>query len=117
MVKTLQNLIFFFFLITIFSCNNSNQITIEKINGSPNYEDAKLSLMEVDKIEDEYYFSFETNNYELGIQTSNEFNYNLANSDKGQHIHFIVNNDPYSDHYYENFTKKIEEGDILIAFL
>mgnify|MGYP001176496207 CR=1 FL=1 len=31
MIKTLQNLIFFFFLITIFSCNNSNQITIEKI--------------------------------------------------------------------------------------
>ncbi len=117
MIKTLQNLIFFFFLFTIFSCNNSNQITIKKINGSPNYENAKLSLIEVNEVENEYSFSFETNNYELGIQTSNEFNYNLANSDKGQHIHFIVNNDPYSAHYSENFTKKIDQGDILLAFL
>ena len=117
MIKTLQNLIFFFFLFTIFSCNNSNQITIKKINGSPNYENAKLSLIEVNEVENEYSFSFETNNYELGIQTSNELNYNLANSDKGQHIHFIVNNDPYSAHYSENFTKKINQGDILLAFL
>jgi hypothetical protein len=73
--------------------------------------------MEVNEIENEYSFSFETNNYELGIQTSNEFNYNLANSGKGQHIHFIVNNGPYSAHYSENFTKKIDEGDILLAFL
>ena len=117
MIKTLQNLIFFFFLFTIFSCNNSNQITIKKINGSPNYENAKLSLIEVNEVENEYSFSFETNNYELGIQTSNEFNYNLANSGKGQHIHFIVNNGPYSAHYSENFTKKINQGDILLAFL
>ena len=117
MIKTIQNLIFFFFLFAIFSCNNSNQITIKKINGSPNYENAKLSLIEVNEVENEYSFSFETNNYELGIQTSNEFNYNLANSDKGQHIHFIVNNDPYSAHYSENFTKKINQGDILLAFL
>ena len=44
------------------------------------------------------------------LQTIKEFDYELANSAKGQHIHFIVNNGPYSAHYSNNFEKDIENG-------
>ena len=99
MIKMLQNLTFFCLLFTFFSCSSSNEITITKVEGSPTYENAKLSMTDVVKVDNEYSFSFELSNYELGIQTKNDFDNLLANSDKGQHIHFIVNNDPYSAHY------------------
>jgi hypothetical protein len=42
----------------------------------------------------------------------------LANSGKGQHIHFILDNDPYSAHYEPSFTKDLEPGNhLLVAFL
>jgi len=42
----------------------------------------------------------------------------LANSDKGQHIHFIVNNGPYSAHYINNFKKKLNDNNnVILAFL
>ena len=56
--------------------------------------------------------------YELGLQTLKDFRYTLANSAKGQHIHFIVNNDPYSAHYNEKFSKKLEgDSNVILAFL
>jgi hypothetical protein len=117
MLKKIQNLFFFFFVFLFFSCDDSKKITITKVNGSPSYENAKLSITDLAKDKDEYSFLFDSSNYELGIQTPKDFDYQLANSDKGQHIHFIVNNDPYSAHYSENVTKKIEEGDVILAFL
>ena len=42
----------------------------------------------------------------------------LANSDKGQHIQLIIDNDPYSAHYEPGFTKEVETGHhYAIAFL
>ena len=42
----------------------------------------------------------------------------MANSAKGQHIHFIVNNGPYSAHYTNNFKKKLNnENSVILAFL
>ncbi|WP_233188676.1 hypothetical protein [Tenacibaculum sp. SG-28] len=42
----------------------------------------------------------------------------MANSGKGQHIHFILNNQPYSAHYEANFSKDIPKGvHHLVAFL
>ena len=117
MIKILQNLTFFCLLLTFFSCTSSNEITINKVEGSPTYENAKLSMTDVVEVDNEYSFSFELSNYELGIQTKNDFDYRLANSDKGQHIHFIVNNDPYSAHYSSKFSKEVQEGDVLLAFL
>ena len=63
-------------------------------------------------------FNFEVDNYELGIQTENEFKFKLANSAKGQHIHFIENNGPYSAHYTKKFEKKLKDGNnVILAFL
>ena len=44
--------------------------------------------------------------------------YDLANSAKGQHIHFILNNGPYSAHYDQNFDYELPEGNnVVLAFL
>lgn len=97
-------------------------ITLEKLEGSPAYEDAVLQFdAPADlKIADggEVNFSFTVNNYELGAQTESQNAELLANSGKGQHIHFILNNQPYSAHYEPNFTKDIPDGvHHLVAFL
>ena len=42
----------------------------------------------------------------------------MANSAKGQHIHFIVNNGPYSAHYNDNFETKLNnKNNLILAFL
>ena len=105
-------------LVLFTSCMNETEVTIKKVSGSPEYVNAKLSLKEPIITEDGYEFSFDVVNYELGMQTLKNFDYQLANSEKGQHIHFIVNNDPYSAHYEEKFSKKFEgDSNLILAFL
>ena len=114
-MKKFLTLILFSFLLIFMSCKN--EVKLNKITGSPNYENSKLSLSQPTKTKNGYSFSFEVNDYELGLQTIKEFDYELANSAKGQHIHFIVNNGPYSAHYSNNFEKDIENGSVVLAFL
>ena len=101
------------------SCKIEPEITITKVKGSPEYPNAKLSLDKAKDIENHSYeFSFNVRDYKLGMQTLKDFDYQLANSAKGQHIHFIVNNGPYSAHYEDSFTKNIKKGNnIVLAFL
>tara|TARA_B100000963_G_C22509152_1_gene617483 strand:- start:16 stop:723 length:708 start_codon:yes stop_codon:yes gene_type:complete len=100
------------------SCKIDSKITIHKVQGSPEYSNSKINLNEPVAIEDVYEFSFDVINYELGMQTLKNFDYKIANSAKGQHIHFIVNNGPYSAHYNEKFSKKIEgDNNVILAFL
>ena len=114
MTKNITLLFVFLFA----SCNNETEISITKVLGSPEYENAKLSLEDPIISEDGYEFSFNVDRYELGIQTLKDFEYSLANSAKGQHIHFIVNNDPYSAHYNDKFSKKLEgDSNVILAFL
>ena len=105
-------------LVFFSSCNIETEITIHKVQGSPEYSNAKINLNDLVAHEDGYEFSFDVEGYELGMQTLKNFDYELANSAKGQHIHFIVNNDPYSAHYEDTFTKKFQESsNVILAFL
>ena len=101
------------------SCDNSKKITLTKLEGSPPYLNAKISTASITLgNENEYAFSFDVSDYELGAQTINNVESQLANSGKGQHIHFIVNNGPYSAHYIHNFKKKLNnENNVILAFL
>ena len=99
------------------SCGSSENITITKLEGSPKYENSKISSVNATKNDSIYSFSFEIENYELGAQTINNVNNDLANSTKGQHIHFIVNNGPYSAHYNQDFSAYVNDGDVVLAFL
>ena len=101
------------------SCDNSKKITLSKLEGSPPYLDAKISTASITLGDDnEYNFSFDISEYELGAKTTNNIENQLANSGKGQHIHFIVNNGPYSAHYTNNFKKKLNDNNnVILAFL
>ena len=63
-------------------------------------------------------FEFDIENFELGVQTEGERSRILANSEQGQHVHFIHNNGPYSAHYENSFDKTLNEGNnVVLAFL
>ncbi len=98
------------------------KISIAPLTDSPAYADAKLMLntpetmtiAEVGEVD----FDFTLENYVLGDQTQSTNAQKLANSGKGQHIHFILNNQPYSAHYEPNIKKEIPAGvHHLVAFL
>jgi hypothetical protein len=120
----MKNFCFVFSAICIlFSCSNSNSIRLTKVEGSPEYETSKLYLNNVVKSSDTlgangYFFNYGVENYELGAQTIKEFDYSLANSQKGQHIHVIINNGPYSAKYQSSFEQKLySENNVVLAFL
>ena len=114
----MKKFIILLLLILFASCKLEPEITIHKVEGSPEYLNAKINLNKPLATEDGYEFSFDVISYELGIQTLKNFDYQLANSAKGQHIHFIVNNNPYSAHYSEKFSKKLEgDSNVILAFL
>jgi hypothetical protein len=63
-------------------------------------------------------FDFQVGNFDLGAASPMREGLQLANSEKGQHIHFIVNNGPYSAHYEPSFQKELLEGNnVVLAFL
>lgn len=98
------------------------EITLEKLEASPAYSDAVLQMQAPANTTiaegGEVSFDFTVSNYELGAQTDSPNAQQLANSGKGQHIHFILNNQPYSAHYESSFAKEIPKGvHHLVAFL
>lgn len=98
-------------------------ISIEKFEDSPAYSSSSLKLVKPDNMTiakaGEVDFTFEVGDYELGAQTEkNGMAANLANSGNGQHIHFILDNEPYSAHYEPEFKREMPEGThYLVAFL
>ena len=101
---------------------NDKEITLSPLKNSPAYENSSLKLKSPsnDMIADgkSINFSFDVENYELATQTEGAKENMLANSDKGQHIHLIIDNDPYSAHYEPDFTKDLEPGKhLMVAFL
>ncbi|WBL21492.1 hypothetical protein [Zunongwangia sp. HRR-M8] len=105
-----------------FQDTESQNISIEPLKESPAYEDSGLSLVIPENnqfTKNTVEFKFNVDNYQLGAQTTkNEITSRLANSDKGQHIHFIVDNEPYSAHYETEFSKDFSEGTHhIVAFL
>lgn len=63
-------------------------------------------------------FNFVASNYDFGVQTPDADQIMCANSDKGQHIHFILDNEPYEAKYEPTFERKIDDGEhYLLTFL
>ncbi|MDT0678711.1 hypothetical protein [Autumnicola musiva] len=138
-VKNVFQLSLLLLSVTVFSCKNAeenstqskkdvpessqekNSITLEKLEGSTSYPGASLKLLEPETSEvndTSLNFNFEVQDYELGKQTDSPLASKLANSEKGQHIHFIVDNDPYAAHYEPQFQKDFSEGTHnIVAFL
>jgi hypothetical protein len=63
-------------------------------------------------------FKYELTNFLLTKMTGGMHSEEMANSMKGQHIHNIVDNEPYSAHYETAFTKNIVDGQhVVLSFL
>lgn len=101
---------------------DNSAITMERLEGSAQFPDASLQMEKPTtttmNAAGEVDFAFKVGDYELGTQTDSPVHDMLANSDKGQHIHFILDNDPYSAHYEPDFKKEISAGThYVVAFL
>jgi len=107
------------FVVLILSCNKKVKIKITKLEGSPSYENARLSLDTIyQEDKNNFIFSLGVDNFKLGEQTKKDFDFKLANSEKGQHIHLIINNDPYYAKYTNNFSQSLNaENNVILAFL
>lgn len=89
---------------------------------SPKFPDAALEmnepLGESNQAAGNVNFEFNVKNYELGIQTSDAATKNSANSAKGQHIHLIINGEPYTALYEPSHTTDLADGNyVVLAFL
>ncbi len=133
----MKNLIFLFLMAILYSCTTTSQksdeessgeekvksaITLIKAPTSLEFPNASLTKKDIStKENDSSYsvnYSFDVVNYELGTQTEDADTRGIANSGKGQHIHFIVNNGPYSAHYMPGVSDQLDAGNyVVLAFL
>ena len=98
-----------------------NGLTVYPIQ-TKSYPNAKLSLEKPtasDVDTGKHQFVFSVKNYELKKGTPDADKHGLAESPKGQHIHFIVNNGPYMAKYDTAFKATMAEPGYytVLAFL
>ncbi|MBX2814484.1 MAG: hypothetical protein KTR24_00735 [Saprospiraceae bacterium] len=85
-------------------------------SASPSFSDAKIDDMVFQ--DGKFDFAISGDSYSLGEQTSDASTKMCANSGKGQHIHLIVDKNPYSAQYVPSFDFEIPNGQHnLLAFL
>jgi len=101
---------------------SKNGLRVYAFDDSPKFPDAQLTLAEPAAgstvTGDSVKFNYELQNYELTSMTDAGHAEHMANSQQGQHIHNIVDNQPYTAHYNTNFSKAMEEGEhVVLSFL
>jgi hypothetical protein len=99
-----------------------NGLKLYELKGSPDYPDAELRLIspaDGDMLNEGIdSFKFEVKNYTLGMQTPDADQKMCANSAKGQHIHFIMDDAPYVASYSPTIGADMKSGHhVLLAFL
>ncbi len=97
-------------------------LKVYSYSNSVDFPDAKLTLSKPDKnakvTGDSTAFAYGVENYQLSEQTKDAGMHDHANSAEGQHIHNIVDNEPYTAHYKPNFNKAIKPGQhVVLSFL
>ncbi len=99
-----------------------NGIKLTEAPNSPEFPDAKLHLLtpKADTIlkSGPNTFHFSVENYTLGKLTDGFDKMHCANSKKGQHIHYILDNAPYVAYYDSVFKELVPNGKhLLLCFL
>ncbi len=101
---------------------SKNGLRVFAFNDSQPYPESQLQLnvpppdgvVEPGPVE----FVYELTNFQLTRMTPHSNAEHMANSQQGQHIHNIVDNQPYTAHYETTFTKELPEGDhVILSFL
>ncbi len=135
-MKSIKINAFFLASIFFFACNSSSDsskiaqqaaaeieqessvLKIYPANSEVDYPKASLKLNKHQKNDSDYTFNYQVENYELQSQTTDATHQSCANSGKGQHIHFIVNNAPYKAKYTAEFNEKLSAGtNVILSFL
>lgn len=97
------------------------KLTLYPANLDQQFPDAQLAMKSPTSTnlnEGVQRFEFEVSNYELAVQTAMNSEKHCANSEKGQHIHFILNNAPYRAEYEPQFDAELTTGNnVVLAFL
>ncbi|MGV3540123.1 MAG: hypothetical protein ACO1OQ_09940 [Rufibacter sp.] len=97
-------------------------LKVYSYSNSVDFPDADLELNKPEKngkvTGDSVQFEYEVKNYQLSQQTPDAGTHEHANSKEGQHIHNIVDNEPYTAHYKPSFKKAIKPGQhVVLSFL
>ena len=100
----------------------SNGIRLTPFSDSPRFPEAQLQLRSpianATLASGEVPFNYQVTNFVLTKMSGGPRMAEMANSMKGQHIHNIVDNQPYSAHYETAFTKTIPNGQhVVLSFL
>lgn len=102
---------------------SKNGITLTEFYSPDQFEDASLEqefVSEADELDNnKVTVEFKAKNYEFGKQTSMEGLKNCANAPGGQHVHFIIDNQPYLALYKtkETVDTKSDGQHIVLSFL
>jgi len=90
--------------------------TLTPFEPSTSYSDASIESMMYSQ--GEFSFQIGGSSYQLGVQTPDAPQKMCANSSEGQHIHLIVDNEPYAAKYTADFEYEISDGShYILAFL
>ncbi len=129
----MKNLLpFFGLLVLLASCKNQPGQTNESVGTSVDSMAAKYTLTPFSNSKDFPDASLKAmaytdgtfstvisgSSYKLGEQTSDAPQKNCANSNEGQHLHLIVDTEPYVAKYESSFTHEIPDGEhYILCFL
>lgn len=90
--------------------------TLKAFEPSVQYPDASIKSMTYRN--GKFKYQIESSEYKLGDQTPDAPQKMCANSGQGQHIHLIVNNEPYVAQYVDEFEHEVADGEhYFLSFL
>lgn len=101
----------------------SGEVKVYPLSDSPSFNDAILTLnTPAEKAlltDDKVHFAYDIKNYQLSKPTvEGSCAIDCANSGQGQHIHLILNNQPYLAKYTPEFDETLQPGHyIALSFL
>ncbi|NJC26841.1 phosphopeptide-binding protein [Neolewinella antarctica] len=94
--------------------SNSGTIQLTPMPPTEEFQDAAITEWTYTKGN----FDYNTTGYTFGKQTDDAEQIMCANSDKGQHAHLILNNEPYIAKYTPEFEQEIPDGNhYILTFL
>ena len=101
--------------------SSDNKVSLSEVV-SPQFPEAVLEMNEpldgMNYDQGKINFQFNVKNYQLTNQTLDADTKQCANSGKGQHIHFILNGDPYKALYEPVYEAELSTGNyVVLSFL
>jgi hypothetical protein len=100
----------------------SNGIRLTPFGDSPKFPEAQMQMRApiagATLPSGDVAFDYQITNFQLTKMSGGPHMAEMANSMKGQHIHNIVDNEPYTAHYDTKFSKPIPDGQhVVLSFL